>query len=144
MSHKSKLVLVGVVVLLVATGAMAKGKRVIKPQHEVSFGVKMAQRGLWAEALFRFRAAEKMGDTRSAVYNNIAVACEALGLFEEAQDYYKKALDTDPKSVPLRRNYSRFVEFYQSFQPDERGDGESAVTALSEGEPAASETNGSP
>jgi hypothetical protein len=60
-----------------------------------------------------------MGDTRASVLNNIAVAYEALGLFDQAQDYYKKALDQDPRNAGLKRNYSRFVEFYQSFKPDQ-------------------------
>jgi tetratricopeptide (TPR) repeat protein len=81
----------------------------------------MAQRGLWSEALFRFRQAERLGDNRASVLNNIAVAYEALGLFDQAQIYYKKALDQDPRNVGLKRNYSRFVEFYQSFKPDQPG-----------------------
>lgn len=90
-------------------------------QGQVQFGVDMAQRGLWSEALFRFRQAERMGDNRASVLNNIAVAFEALGQFDQAQTYYKKALDQDPRNAGLKRNYSRFVEFYQSFKPDQPG-----------------------
>jgi tetratricopeptide (TPR) repeat protein len=92
-----------------------------RAQDQVEFGVDMAQRGLWSEALFRFRQAERVGDNRASVLNNIAVAYEALGLFDQAQAYYKKALDADPRNVGLKRNYSRFVEFYQSFKPDQPG-----------------------
>jgi tetratricopeptide (TPR) repeat protein len=90
-------------------------------QSQVQFGVDMAQRGLWSEALFRFRQAERLGDSRASVFNNIAVAYEALGLFDQAQTYYKKALDQDPRNAGAKRNYSRFVEFYQSFKPDQPG-----------------------
>lgn len=117
--------------LLSAPTALAKGRKPPKPEQEVEFGIKMAKRGLWAEALFRFRQAEKRGDTRGLLYNNIAVAYEALGVFEKAEEYYRKALDVDANNAALRRNYSRFVEFYQSYRPD--GEEES----LAEGEPAA-------
>jgi tetratricopeptide (TPR) repeat protein len=100
----------------VSAGAREKPPRA---QNQVAFGVDMAQRGLWSEALFRFRQAEKLGDNRASVLNNIAVAYEALGLFDQAQGYYKKALDQDPRNTGLKRNYSRFVEFYQSFKPDQ-------------------------
>jgi tetratricopeptide (TPR) repeat protein len=108
------------VCLLLAAPAGAREKAP-RAQDQVAFGVDMAQRGLWSEALFRFRQAEKMGDNRASVLNNIAVAYEALGVFDQAQDYYKKALDQDPRNAGLKRNYSRFVEFYQSFKPDQPG-----------------------
>jgi tetratricopeptide (TPR) repeat protein len=105
--------------LLVAGAAAAREKAPRGAQGQIQFGVDMAQRGLWSEALFRFRQAERLGDDRSAVLNNIAVASEALGQFDQAQEYYKKALDQDPRNAGLKRNYSRFVEFYQSFKPDQ-------------------------
>lgn len=94
-------------------------QKAVKPRDQIEFGVRMAERGLWSEALFRFRQAERMGEASAAVLNNIAVAYEALGEFEQARDYYQRALDKDPRNSNLRRNYSRFVEFYQSFKPEE-------------------------
>ena len=105
--------------LLLSASAAAKEKAPPGAQSQLQFGVDMAQRGLWSEALFRFRQAERLGDGRTAVLNNIAVAYEALGRFDDAQAYYKKALDRDPRNAGLKRNYSRFVEFYQSFKPDQ-------------------------
>jgi tetratricopeptide (TPR) repeat protein len=123
--------------VLLATSVEAKEKPP-RAQGQVDFGVDMARRGLWSEALFRFRQAERLGDSRASVLNNIAVAYEALGLFDQAQTYYKKALDQDPRNVGLKRNYSRFVEFYQSFKPDQpgspTGDDEQPATA-GDGEP---------
>jgi Tfp pilus assembly protein PilF len=115
-------------ILLLAAPAGARQKTPRGAQGQLEFGVDMAQRGLWNEALFRFRQAEKLGDDRSSVLNNIAVAYEALGQFDLAQEYYKKALDRDPRNTGLKRNYSRFVEFYQSFKPDQ-------PAAPAEGEP---------
>ena len=132
MANKTTTVVVALVLAISATGAFAKGRKPVSPEAELAFGVKMAQRGLWAEALFRFQQAEKLGDTRTQLFNNMAVAYEALGVFDKAEVYYKKALDADPKNAPLRRNYSRFVEFYQSFQPDEDAEGESEAAATEE------------
>jgi tetratricopeptide (TPR) repeat protein len=86
---------------------------------QLKFGVDMAKRGLWSEALFRFRQAEESQPGNPRVLNNLAVAYEAVGLFEEALTTYQAALKADPASRELRRNYARFIEFYQSFKPDD-------------------------
>jgi tetratricopeptide (TPR) repeat protein len=126
------------VLFLFSTAAGAREKSA-RARGQVEFGVDMAQRGLWSEALFRFRQAEKLGDDRASVLNNVAVAYEALGQFDQAQEYYKKALAQDPRNAGLKRNYSRFVEFYQSFKPDQPGQ-----PALDEPAPAAGDGTGRP
>lgn len=90
---------------------------------QLEFGVEMAQRGLWSEALFRFRQAQAQRPNDPRVLNNLAVAHEALGQFEEALSDYQEALKADPNNRDLRRNYSRFVEFYRAFKPDQQTDG---------------------
>lgn len=92
---------------------------------QLSFGVDMARRGLWSEALFRFKQAERLSPGDPQILNNMAVAYEALGEFEKALDYYQRAIKADRNNKDLRRNYSRFIEFYRAFKPDEaKGDGE--------------------
>lgn len=88
-------------------------------EAQMRFGVQMAQRGLWNEALFRFRQARRMNPNNPRILNNLAVAYEAVGLFEEALQAYQEALRLDPGNRDLRRNYGRFVEFYQNFRPAE-------------------------
>jgi len=88
-------------------------------EAQLSFGVQMAKRGLWSEALFRFKQVEKLEPGDPKTLNNIAVALEALGRFEQALDYYQRALKIDPTDKDLKKNYSRFVEFYRSFKPKE-------------------------
>lgn len=90
---------------------------------QLEFGVEMAQRGLWSEALFRFRQAQAQRPDDPRVLNNLAIAHEALGQFEEALQDYQDALKADPNNRDLRRNYSRFVEFYRAFKPDQQTDG---------------------
>lgn len=86
---------------------------------QMRFGTDMAQRGLWNEALFRFKKASALEPDRAEVYNNLAVAYEALGLFDEALENYRQGLRLAPADKGLKRNYARFVEFYQRFRPDE-------------------------
>ncbi len=121
-----------VALILVSTpSALAKPKP-ITAKSQIEFGIDMAERGLWSEALFRFQQAERLGGRGAAVYNNMAVAYEALGVFDKAREYYLLALDASPASAELKRNYSRFVEFYQSFKPEGEGDPETAESDGSE------------
>ncbi len=93
----------------------------------------MAQRGLWSEALFRFKQALRHDTGNPSIYNNMAVAYEALGQFELALENYRKGLELEPSNRGLKRNYARFVEFYQRFKPPEEGEeDESEVSDESE------------
>lgn len=86
---------------------------------EISFGVKMARRGLWSEALFRFKRAAEQRPDDGKVLNNLAVAYEAVGQYDNALLAYREALKADSNNRELKRNYSRFIEFYQAFKPAE-------------------------
>ncbi len=89
------------------------------PEAQLAFGVQMAKRGLWSEALFRFKQAARKDPANPRILNNMAVAYEALGNFDKALDYYQDAIRSDPGNRELKRNYSRFVEFYRAFKPAE-------------------------
>lgn len=91
---------------------------------QLEFGVEMAQRGLWSEALFRFKQANRIDPENPSVYNNLAVAHEALGLFDEALTLYRKGLELSPQDKGLRNNYARFLDFYRRFRPEEEDDKE--------------------
>src|SRR5215211_4823081 len=93
-------------------------------QSQLAFGVDMAKRSLWSEALFRFHQAERLDPNNPRALNNLAVAYEAVGDYQKALEYYQKALKQSPDNRDLRANYSRFVEFYQGFKPDEQAKGE--------------------
>lgn len=93
-----------------------------QPASQLAFGVEMARRGLWSEALFRFHQAEQLDSRNPRVLNNLGVAYEATGGYEKALGYYKQALQIDPNNRELRANYGRFVEFYQAFQGKEGKD----------------------
>jgi Tfp pilus assembly protein PilF len=114
--------------------------------QQLAFGVSMAQRGLWSEALFRFERAHRLDPSSFRVLNNLAVAYEANGRFDEALATYRRALAIDPANRDLRRNYARFVEFYQSFRPEaaeeEAGAAGAPAPAPAAAEPAAPPPDG--
>lgn len=116
------------VALAIPLQVAAAGEKSLEEQ--LSFGIQMAKRGLWNEAVFRFSKvlSERPGDVR--VLNNMAVAYEAIGEFDLALEHYKKALEGDSSNRDLRRNYAQFVEFYESLKPEEN---EPAETEPAEG-----------
>ena len=95
---------------------------------QLEFGAEMAERGLWNEALFRFRQAERTGPDNPRVWNNLAVAYEATGNYDEALKSYRRALELDPGQLEIKRNYARFVEFYQSFKPKKGDEAKGSLT----------------
>ena len=107
---------VAVLGLAVISGACASsGKPQAAAHVEMREGVKAAQRGYWQEALFRFERARNVDPNDAEILNNLAVALEALGRYDEALAAYKQALQDTPKSSIIRKNYARFAEFYTSY-----------------------------
>lgn len=138
MRHWAPAVIVGFMVTLGLSLTPEAGHAAQKAEtaSQLQFGVDMARRGLWNEALFRFNRALVTRPGDAQILNNIAVAYEALGLFEQALETYKQALAASPNNRDLRANYSRFLEFYQSFKPAEEAIAEEAPAAPAEGTPA--------
>lgn len=97
-----------------AVGASTSG-------DQLNFGTQMAQRGLWSEALFRFRQASRLEPQSGKALGNVAVALEALGRFDEAVTTYEEALRLEPSNADLKRNQSRFLEFFQSYKKGTAG-----------------------
>ena len=63
----------------------------------------------------RFEHANELTPDQPRILNNIAVAQEANGLYEQALLTYQTGLEIAPNSDALRRNYMRFQEFYTSY-----------------------------
>jgi tetratricopeptide (TPR) repeat protein len=76
-----------------------------------NFGVNMARMNLWREALFRFKRAAQMNPGDAMAHNNLAVAYEANGDFDNAAKEYREAMRLDKSNQYIQKNYSRYVEF---------------------------------
>ena len=97
-----------VVVLLSASTALADARGDAKTQ--VAFGINVAQRGLWREAIYRWEKAIEIDPTYAAAYNDLGIAYEHEGQLEKARKAYEKALDLDPNNMQIRQNYELFKE----------------------------------
>jgi Flp pilus assembly protein TadD len=97
-----------VVVLLSASTALADARGDARTQ--VAFGISVAQRGLWREAIYRWEKAIEIDPTYAAAYNDLGIAYEHEGQLEKARKAYEKALDLDPNNMQIRQNYELFKE----------------------------------
>jgi Flp pilus assembly protein TadD len=104
-----RLIIFSVVVLLTAvTAAHAQDRG--KSKEQVEFGIKVAQLNLWNEALYRWQRATELDPTYAAAWNNLAIAYEHDGKFDDAKKAYEKALELEPKNLMIRQNYDLFKE----------------------------------
>jgi Tfp pilus assembly protein PilF len=94
--------------LAVAGPAFADARKDAKSQ--VEFGIGMAQRGLWREATYRWERAVEIDPTYPAAWNNLAIAHEHEGRFDEARKAYEKAVSLDPDNLLIRQNFDLFKE----------------------------------
>jgi Flp pilus assembly protein TadD len=89
---------------------------------EVDFGVNVAQRGLWREAIYRWEKAVELDPNYAAAYNDLGVAYEHEGNLAKAKDAYEKALKIDPNNVQIRQNYELFKEINDRAAAEKSGD----------------------
>ncbi len=95
--------------LLAATPALADNPRK-QAKAEVDFGISVAQKGLWREAIFRWKKAVELDPGYAAAWNNLAIAYEHEGQFESARDAYDRAIKLDPNNTFIHQNYDFFKE----------------------------------
>ena len=79
-------------------------------REQVEFGINVAQRGLWREAIYRWEKAVELDPKYAAAFNDLAVAYEHEGQLEKARKAYEKALELDPNNSQIRQNYELFKE----------------------------------
>jgi Tfp pilus assembly protein PilF len=79
-------------------------------KKQVEFGISVAQRGLWREAIYRWQRATQIDPSYAAAYNNLAVAYEHEGDFEKARQSYEKAVELEPNNALIKQNYELFKE----------------------------------
>ena len=79
-------------------------------QAQVDFGIEVARRGLWNEAIFRWERAIDIDPTYAEAWNNLAIAFEQQGLLDQAREAYETALDLAPDNLAIEQNYDLFLE----------------------------------
>src|SRR5258707_13669082 len=99
------------VLALALAAACAHQSDVSRESTQTDYGVSMARMNLWREPMFRFKGAVQMNPQDPMAHNNLAVAYEANGDFENARKEYLEALRLDRSNDYIKKNYSRFVEF---------------------------------
>ena len=79
-------------------------------KKQVEFGIAVAQRGLWREAIYRWERASQIDPKYAEALNNLAIAYEHEGDLEKARVAYEKALELEPNNALIKQNYELFKE----------------------------------
>lgn len=79
-------------------------------KSQVEFGINVAQRGLWREAIYRWEKAVELDPSYAEAYNDLAIAYEHEGQLDKARKAYDKALELAPNNSQIRQNYELFKE----------------------------------
>lgn len=94
--------------LLTATPAFADARE--DARRQVQFGIEVASRGLWREAIYRWERAVEIDPSYAEAFNNLGVAYEHEGDLEKARQAYEKAVKLAPSEATIRQNFELFKE----------------------------------
>jgi Tfp pilus assembly protein PilF len=90
-------------------------------REQVEFGINVAQRGLWREAIYRWEKAVEIDPMYAAAYNDLGIGYEHEGQLDKARKAYEKALAIEPNNSQIRQNYDLFKEINdRSAQPKDK------------------------
>lgn len=114
---RTKLLLVAALLALTAGPALAdrgdqRDNRRGEAKAQVDFGIRVAQKSLWKEAVYRFEKAIELDPSYGGAWNNLGIAYEQMGRFDDARKAYEKALSLEPNNTFIRNNYDLFREIY--------------------------------
>jgi Tfp pilus assembly protein PilF len=104
--------LLPVVLLLTTLSGAAYADARSDAKAQVEFGISVAAKGLWKEAIYRWERATQIDPTYGAAFNNLAVAYEHEGLLEKAGEAYERALKLEPNNAMVRQNFELFKEIH--------------------------------
>ncbi|MEP7281625.1 MAG: tetratricopeptide repeat protein, partial [Rubrivivax sp.] len=79
-------------------------------KKQVDFGITVAQKGLWREAIYRWERATQIDPTYAAAHNNLGIAYEHEGDLDKARAAYEKAMMLEPDNTDIKQNYELFKE----------------------------------
>ena len=98
------------VALLAALAVPAYADTRSDARAQVEFGISVAQRGLWREAIYRWERATQIDPNYAAAFNNLGVGYEHEGMLEKAAAAYERAMKLEPKNAMVRQNLELFKE----------------------------------
>ena len=111
MPGRIAIVLVAALVVAGATAVAAADSR-DDAVAQVEFGISVARAGLWDVATYRWGRAVEIDPTYAAAWNNLGIAYEQKGMFDEALEAYETALDLEPDNLNIQQNYDLFREIH--------------------------------
>jgi Tfp pilus assembly protein PilF len=105
--------------VLMSAGASYADQR-SDAKEQVEFGIQVAQRGLWREAIYRWERATQIDPSYAAAYNNLAIAYEHEGQLDKARAAYEKAIELEPDNTLIKQNFDLFKEINDRAKKDGR------------------------
>ncbi|OFW04286.1 MAG: hypothetical protein A3I61_09915 [Acidobacteria bacterium RIFCSPLOWO2_02_FULL_68_18] len=96
--------------LLTLSAAPAAADARSDAKKQVEFGIAVAQRGLWREAIYRWLRAVEIDPGYAAAHNNLGIAYEHEGELGKARAAYEKAIELEPSNSFIKQNYELFKE----------------------------------
>ncbi len=112
-------VILGLLLLVAVSSPLAASERE-DAKAQVRFGIRVAQLGLWREAVAHWERAVKIDPTYVPAYNNLAIGYEQQGEFDKARNAYEKALELAPNNTYIKQNYELFREINDRANKDGR------------------------
>lgn len=103
--------------LLAALVLGAAPARAASIKKEMAYAVDLGKKGLWHEAAHRFRLLLVRAPDHPRLWNDLAVAYEAVGRYDDAHQAYEKAvalMDSPPEE--MLANQEAFEVFYRQWK----------------------------
>lgn len=110
-----------IVLLLLATAAPVLADARSEARKQVEFGIAVAQRGLWREAIYRWVRATELDPTYAQAFNNLAIAYEQEGQLDKAREAYDRAIALEPNNLLIQQNFDLFKEINDRTAPSGSG-----------------------
>lgn len=106
-----------IVILLFGASAPVLADARSEAKKQVEFGISVAQKGLWREAIYRWVRATELDPTYAQAFNNLAVAYEQEGELDKARQSYERALSLEPNNLLIQQNFDLFKEINDRTAP---------------------------